>query len=95
MDFTLTEAQEELAGLARKILAERDSPWADLAAAGVLGLALLVAVGGIGWGVRDRAARQARAACDGQSRRRESSVPVATPVRKSRERTSGRFQSGT
>ena len=32
MDFTLSEAQDELAGLARKILAERDTPWADLAA---------------------------------------------------------------
>ena len=32
MDFTLTEAQDELAGLARQILAERDAPrWADLA----------------------------------------------------------------
>src|SRR6516165_10816661 len=39
MDFSLSEAQTEIAGLARKILAEQDSPsrqWADLAAAGVL-----------------------------------------------------------
>jgi serine/threonine protein kinase/tetratricopeptide (TPR) repeat protein len=42
--------------------ARRNRGW--LAAAGVLGLALLVAAGGIGWGVRDQAARQARAAND-------------------------------
>ena len=35
-----------------------------LAAAGVLGLALLVAVGGLGWAAQDRAARQARTAND-------------------------------
>ena len=31
MDFGLTEEQAELAGLTRKILAERDAPWGDLA----------------------------------------------------------------
>src|SRR5580704_12133801 len=36
MDFTHREAQDELAGLTRKIAAEREAPWADLAAAGVL-----------------------------------------------------------
>ena len=44
MDFSLSEAQTEIAGLARKILAERDSAaqrqWADLAAAGVLAAGL-------------------------------------------------------
>jgi serine/threonine protein kinase len=35
-----------------------------LVAAGVFGLALLIAVGGIGWGLRDRTARQAKAAND-------------------------------
>ena len=53
MDFSLSEAQTELAGLARKILAERDTPerqWADLAAAGVLATALPEALGGAGLG---------------------------------------------
>ena len=40
MDFGLTEEQTELAGLTRKILAERDAPWGDLAAAGVLAAGL-------------------------------------------------------
>ena len=40
MDFGLTEAQAELAGLTRKILAERDAPWGNLAAAGVLAAGL-------------------------------------------------------
>jgi 3-oxocholest-4-en-26-oyl-CoA dehydrogenase beta subunit len=51
MDFTLSEAQEELAGLARKILSERDSPWGDLAAAGVLAAGLPVALDGAGLGL--------------------------------------------
>ena len=51
MDFTLSEAQEELAGLTRKILAERDMPWADLAAAGVLAAGLPEALGGAGLGL--------------------------------------------
>ena len=53
MDFSLSEAQTELAGLARKILAERDTPerqWADLAAAGVLAAGLPEALGGAGLG---------------------------------------------
>jgi len=54
MDFTLGEAQEELAGLARKILAERDAPWADLAAAGVLGAGLPEALGGAGLGLLEQ-----------------------------------------
>jgi 3-oxocholest-4-en-26-oyl-CoA dehydrogenase beta subunit len=51
MDFTPSEAQDELAGLARKILAERDTPWADLAAAGVLAAGLPEALGGAGLGL--------------------------------------------
>jgi acyl-CoA dehydrogenase len=54
MDFTHSEAQDELAGLTRKILAERDTPerqWADLAAAGVLAAGLPEALGGAGLGL--------------------------------------------
>ena len=54
MDFTLSEAQDELAGLARKILAERDAPWADLAAAGVLAAGLPEAIGGAGLGLLEQ-----------------------------------------
>ena len=53
MDFSLSEAQTELAGLARKILVERDTPerqWADLASAGVLAAGLPAALGGAGVG---------------------------------------------
>ncbi len=53
MDFSLTEAQAELAGLARKILVERDEPgrqWAALAAAGVLAAGLPGELGGDGLG---------------------------------------------
>ena len=51
MDFTFSEAQDELAGLARKILTEQDAPWADLAAAGVLAAGLPEALGGAGLGL--------------------------------------------
>jgi len=54
MDFAVTEAQAELAGLARKILAERESPWDDLAAAGVLAAGLPVAVDGAGLGLLEQ-----------------------------------------
>ena len=53
MDFSQSEAQTELAGLARKILDERDAPaqqWADLAAAGVLAAGLPESLGGAGLG---------------------------------------------
>jgi 3-oxocholest-4-en-26-oyl-CoA dehydrogenase beta subunit len=50
----VSEAQEELAGLARKILAERDSPWADLAAAGVLAAALPASLDGAGLGLLEQ-----------------------------------------
>jgi alkylation response protein AidB-like acyl-CoA dehydrogenase len=36
MDFTLTEAQRELAALTRKILDSSDSPWTDLVKSGVV-----------------------------------------------------------
>jgi acyl-CoA dehydrogenase len=54
MDFGLTEEQTELAGLTRKILAERDMPWGDLAAAGVLAAGLPVALGGAGLGLLEQ-----------------------------------------
>ncbi len=53
MDFSLSEAQTEIAGLARKILTERDSPqrqWSDLASAGVLAAGLPEPLGGAGLG---------------------------------------------
>ncbi len=55
MDFTFSEAQDELAGLTRKILAERDAPWADLAAAGVLAAGLPETLGGAGLGLLENA----------------------------------------
>jgi acyl-CoA dehydrogenase len=54
MDFGLTEEQVELAGLTRKILAERDAPWGDLAAAGVLAAGLPAALGGAGLGLLEQ-----------------------------------------
>ena len=54
MDFGLTEEQAELAGLTRKILAERDAPWGDLAAAGVLAAGLPPALGGAGLGLLEQ-----------------------------------------
>jgi acyl-CoA dehydrogenase len=58
MDFSLSEAQTEIAGLARKILAGQDTAqqktgqrqWADLAAAGVLAAGLPEPLGGAGLG---------------------------------------------
>src|SRR3984957_3027073 len=53
MDFSLSEAQTEIAGLARKILAEQDSAprqWTALAAAGVLAAGLPEPLGGAGLG---------------------------------------------
>jgi 3-oxocholest-4-en-26-oyl-CoA dehydrogenase beta subunit len=62
MDFSLSEAQTELAGLARKILAERDAvgpdprerQWADLASAGVLAAGLPESLGGAGLGLLEQ-----------------------------------------
>jgi 3-oxocholest-4-en-26-oyl-CoA dehydrogenase beta subunit len=53
MDFSPSEAQTEIAGLARKILAEAGSAprqWTDLAAAGVLAAGLPEPLGGAGLG---------------------------------------------
>ena len=54
MDFGLTEEQVELAGLTRKILAEREAPWGDLAAAGVLAAGLPQSLGGAGLGLLEQ-----------------------------------------
>ena len=57
MDFSLSEAQSELAGLVRKILAERDTPerqWADLASAGVLAAGLPESLGGADLGLLEQ-----------------------------------------
>jgi 3-oxocholest-4-en-26-oyl-CoA dehydrogenase beta subunit len=54
MDFGFSEEQAELADLTRKILAERDAPWGDLAAAGVLAAALPPALGGAGLGLLEQ-----------------------------------------
>jgi 3-oxocholest-4-en-26-oyl-CoA dehydrogenase beta subunit len=67
MDFAFSEAQDELAGLTRKILAEQDTPWADLAAAGVLAAGLPSALGGAGLGLLEQCsvlAELGRAASD-------------------------------
>jgi acyl-CoA dehydrogenase len=67
MDFTFSEAQDELAGLTRKILAERDTPWADLAAAGVLAAGLPETLGGAGLGLLEHCSvlvELGRAVCD-------------------------------
>ena len=54
MDFGMSESQVEIAGLARKILAERDAPWADLAAAGVLAAGLPADLDGAGLGLAEQ-----------------------------------------
>jgi 3-oxocholest-4-en-26-oyl-CoA dehydrogenase beta subunit len=54
MDFTLSEEQVELGGLVRKILAEREAPWGDLAAAGVLAAGLPASLGGAGLGLLEQ-----------------------------------------
>ena len=54
MDFGFSEEQAELAGLTRKILAEREAPWGDLAAAGVLAAGLPVSLGGAGLGLLEQ-----------------------------------------
>jgi len=67
MDFTVSEAAGELAGLARKILAEREEPWADLAAAGVLAAGLPAVLDGAGLGLLEQCSvliELGRAACD-------------------------------
>ena len=54
VDFTLSEEQAELGGLARKILAEREAPWDDLAAAGVLAAGLPASLDGAGLGLLEQ-----------------------------------------
>jgi alkylation response protein AidB-like acyl-CoA dehydrogenase len=57
MDFSLSAAQTELAGLTRKILAERDRPerqWTDLGSAGVLAAGLPESLGGAGLGLLEQ-----------------------------------------
>jgi alkylation response protein AidB-like acyl-CoA dehydrogenase len=57
MDFSLSAAQTELAGLTRKILAERDAPdrqWAALGSAGVLAAGLPESLGGDGLGLLEQ-----------------------------------------
>ena len=67
MDFTVSEEQAELGGLTRKILAEQEEPWGDLAAAGVLAAGLPVALDGAGLGLLEQCsvlAEIGRAAAD-------------------------------
>jgi len=54
VDFGVSESQVEIAGLARKILAEREAPWADLAAAGVLAAGLPADLDGSGLGLAEQ-----------------------------------------
>src|ERR1700722_12126820 len=54
VDFTLSEEQAELGGLARKILAERAAPWGDLAAAGGLAAGVPVDWEGAGLGLLEQ-----------------------------------------
>ena len=54
VDFTVSEEQVELGGLARKILAEREAPWGDLAAAGVLAAGLPASLDGAGLGLLEQ-----------------------------------------
>lgn len=54
MDFTLSDEQVELGGLARKILTEREAPWDDLATAGVLAAGLPASLDGAGLGLLEQ-----------------------------------------
>jgi 3-oxocholest-4-en-26-oyl-CoA dehydrogenase beta subunit len=54
VDFSASEAQAEIAGLTRKILAEQDAPWGDLATAGVLAAALPASLDGAGLGLAEQ-----------------------------------------
>jgi 3-oxo-4-pregnene-20-carboxyl-CoA dehydrogenase alpha subunit len=56
MDFSLTDAQQEIARLAGQLLDDaRTDPWKELARSGLLALALPVDLGGDGLGVMDTA----------------------------------------
>jgi acyl-CoA dehydrogenase len=77
VDFSHSEAQAELAGLARKILGERDTPgqqWADLATAGVLAAGLPESLGGAGIGFLEQCSVLAEAG------RAAAPVPYLTSV---------------
>ena len=85
MDFSLSEAQTEIAGLARKILAEQDSAprqWTDLAAAGVLAAGLPEPLGGAGLGFLEQCsvlAEAGRAASRSLTFRRSCSARARSP----------------
>src|ERR1700722_16126819 len=54
MDFSLTDAQQEIARLAAQLLDDgKADPWKELARAGLLALSLPVGLGGEGLGVLD------------------------------------------
>jgi alkylation response protein AidB-like acyl-CoA dehydrogenase len=56
MDFSLTDAQQEIARLAGQLLDDgKIDPWKELARAGLLALSLPVDLGGEGLGVMDTA----------------------------------------
>jgi alkylation response protein AidB-like acyl-CoA dehydrogenase len=56
MDFTPTEAQQELARLTRTIVSADRPAWTELAAAGVLSAALPASAGGDGFGLLEQCA---------------------------------------
>jgi alkylation response protein AidB-like acyl-CoA dehydrogenase len=55
MNFSFTEEQEDLRGLARKILDAEADPWTALADAGLVGIALPESAGGGGLGIMELA----------------------------------------
>ena len=56
MDFSLTDAQQEIARLAGQLLDDgKIDPWKELARAGLLALSVPVGLGGEGLGVMDTA----------------------------------------
>ena len=92
MDFTLTEAQRELAALTRKILDSSEAPWQDLVKSGVVPedpaefgvlehCAVLVELGRAVARVPRSAPRRDRALFVGSAR---PGAPVHLPVRRRR-----------
>ena len=55
MNFSFTEEQEDLRGLARRILDGETDPWTPLAEAGLVGIALPESAGGGGFGMMELA----------------------------------------
>src|SRR5687767_6418856 len=51
MDFSLTDEQRELQTLANQILSGERASWKELASAGLLGVAIPVEYGGLGFGI--------------------------------------------